>query len=347
MRKDFESGFSLVELLISTVVMLIVVGAVFALMKDSIQLATTVYETNEAQESLRVAHEWLSRDLTGVGDGLNSIGNVRLPLTFVTTNFALNPAVDSADKTTALLYVINPDNDVAANTVVPGTNPVVYVRSTPKATDRITFLERDQSFNPIGLPANAIVASGANVSVSAADIGRFQIGEIYFVSSEVGGAFGVVTNVNTNSRNVIFAASDIYGLNQPGNDGPINFVSGKGTLATSLMRMQIVHYFVDSNGLLIRREFGVKGAGYNDSVIAEHVVDLQFRYLLNLRDANGNVVQPLPEPTRPDQLPAISGVEVTITVETTRPIQNGSRQQITMTVVTSVRNMPFRNALQP
>jgi len=327
--------------------MLIVVGAVFTLMKGSIQFAMTAYETTEAQESLRVAHEWISRDLTGVGDGLNSIGNVRLPLNFVTTNFALNPFTDPADPATALLHVINPDNDVAANTVVPDSNQLVYVRATPNATDRITLLERDQGFNQIGLPANAINASGANVSVSAADIGKFQVGEIYFFSSGVGAAFGVVTSINTNSRNLIFAASDIYGINQPGNNGPISFVSGRGTLATSLMRMQIVHYFVNSNGLLIRRVFGVKGAGYNDSVIAEHVVNLQFRYLLNLRDANGNNVQPLPQLTTTDQQPAVSAVEVRITVETARPIQNGSRQQITMTAATSVRNMQFRNALQP
>ena len=75
MQRKNQDGFSLVELLIAMVCMLIVVGGAFVLMQSSIKFATTTYGVTEAQESVRVAHEIINRDLTGVGDGLNSLSN--------------------------------------------------------------------------------------------------------------------------------------------------------------------------------------------------------------------------------------------------------------------------------
>jgi hypothetical protein len=119
--------------------------------------------------------------------------------------------------------------------------------------------------------------------------------------------------------------------------------------------MQIVHYFVNSNGLLTRRVFGVSGAGFTDSIIAEHVTNLQFRYVVNLADANGFVQQPVTRLINTDQQFAVRQVECTTTTETvhfvgtqnTNGVLSATRQQLTMTTSTSVRNLQFREALQP
>jgi type II secretory pathway pseudopilin PulG len=348
-RRDDSSdtaGFSLMELLIAVSLLIVVLGAILLLLKDSIKLSTVTYELTDAQESLRTAQEYINRDLITAGDGLRNINNICLSSNFVNNYLTKNNTGSSCGTGLVNLPLIQSDNDLPATTIVTGTNPVVKVRSKPTATDRITILQIDPSFTPITLPPNAIVASGSNISVSAADINKFNAGEIYFITSSAGATFGTVTNKNVNSRNLIFAANDTFGLNQPGNGGPINIVSDKGTLPTTIMRMRMIHYFVNENGLLVRRVFGVGGGnGYVDSVIAEHVVNLQFRYFLNLLDHRGFVGQPVAQLTTEQEQAAVRQVEVTVTTETVHPVLDGKTQTISSTTNTSVRNLQFREAL--
>ncbi len=341
-----QAGFSLMEMMVVTSLLLVVLGAVLLLLKDSIRLSAVTFQMTDAQESLRTAQEYINRDLITAGDGLRNINNICLSSNFVSNYLTKNNTGSVCGTGLINLPLIQSDNDLTATTTVLGTNPSVKVRSNPARTDRITILQVDPSFTPITLPSNAIVPSGSNISVSAADINKFNEGEIYFITSSVGATFGTVTNRNVNSKNLIFAASDTYDLNKPGNGGPINIVSDKGTLPTTIMRMRMIHYFVNENGLLIRRVLGVGGGvGYVDSVIAEHVVNLQFRYFLNLLDESGFVGQPVAQLSTEEEQAAVRQVEVTVTTETVKPVANGRTQTISSTTTTSVRNLQFREAL--
>jgi len=111
--------------------------------------------------------------------------------------------------------------------------------------------------------------------------------------------------------------------------------------------MKVIHYYINSSGLLMRRVFGVRNAGFTESVIAEHVVSLQFRYFLNLRDVNGNMLQPTAQLATAQEQVETRQVEVTLIVETPHSRQNGKRQTISMTTSASGRNMQFRQSLQP
>ncbi len=348
-KVDNQTGFTVVEMLLSITVILIIASAVFSLMRDSMKVAATTFEMTDAQEGLRTAQEYLNRDLMNAGDGLNSINNIRVARGFTVNFLALNPVDDSSYAGMVALGIVTSDDNTAQNTPVLGTNPAVNVRWNPvpsDQTDRISILQIDPSFTPITLDAGDISSNGSSVTIAAADVGRFQPGEIYFISSTNGATFGTVTNI-TNTPSLSFAAGDPFGLNSPGNGGPINVVSAGGTLPTSLMRIRIIHYYVNANGILRRRVFGVSGAGFTDSLITENVISTQFRYLLSLRDAGGNVVQPQTQLTTSDHQLALNQVEVTITAETTRVIQNNSRQRLTTFTSTSVRNLQFRGALQP
>ena len=341
-----QAGFTLMELMIVVCLLVVILGAVLLLLKDSIKLSAVTFEMTEAQESLRTAQEYINRDLVQAGDGLRNINNICLSSSFVSNYLTKNNTGSVCGTGLINLPLIQSDNDLPGTTTVTGTTPSVKVRSTPALTDRINILQIDSSFTPITLPPNAINSSGSNISVSAADINKFTEGEIYFITSSAGATFGTITNRNVNSRNLIFANSDTYGLNAPGNGGPINIVSDKGTLPTTIMRMRLIHYFVNENGLLIRRVFGVgSGNGYVDSVIAERVVNLQFRYFLNLLDDTGFVGQPVAQLSTEEQQAAVRQVEVTVTTETVRPIRNGQTQTISSTTTTSVRNLQFREAL--
>jgi prepilin-type N-terminal cleavage/methylation domain-containing protein len=347
--KNSERGFSVLEMIVAMVVMAIITGAVFALMRDSVRTSTTSMEMNDGQQNSRTAQEYINRDLMNTGDGLNSITNIRVPQNFVTNFLASNPVLDPATPGFINLALITSDNDVPANTVVAGTAPPVTVRSSPALTDRITILQMDQTFVPITLNAADISPATGLVAVSPADIDRFRAGEIYFMTSSAGSIFATITdrqNVGSANPFLVFAG-DAFGLNSVGAGGQLDFVSAGNTLPVSLSRMKMIHYYVNSNGLLMRRVFGVRNAPFNESMISEHVVSLQFRYFLNMRDAGGNVLQPQNRLTTAQQQVETRQVETTLTVETAHALANGQRQQMSMTTSTSIRNMQFRQTLQP
>jgi hypothetical protein len=198
----------------------------------------------------------------------------------------------------------------------------------------------------IALNASAINSTGSQITVSAADIGRFTVGEVYFLTSAVGATFGTITSINTTSRLLFFNNGDALGLNLVGAGGHIAAISSAGTIPTSLMRMKIVHYYINSKKHLVRRVFGVKGGGFAERVIAEHVTSVQFQYSLNMLDAGGNVVQPTQRLQTLEQQRQVRQVEVTVTAETPHAIATGT-PLLSNTASTSVRNMQFRQALQP
>jgi len=348
LKSDNQSGFSMLEMIIAVGVLVVVLASLATLLTNALKVTTATYEMTDAQENLRITQEYIHRDLMNAGDGLKSISTIRVPQTFVANYLSLNPVPDSSMPSgTINLGILTSDNNVPNNTNVLGSSPAATVRT---GTDRQTLLEIDPSFNPIALPASpsaSINSSGSNITVSASDIGKFSVGEIYFLTSSLGGTFGTITNKNSSTRVLTFATGDTYGLNLTGSGGHIKAISASGTLPTSLMRMRIIHYYVNSNKHLMRREFGIKGGGFRDSIIAEHVLNVQFNYSLNIVDGNGNVAQPTGTITNTEQRLAVRQVEVTVIVESPRQLLNGSQPTLSATTSTSVRNMQFRQALQP
>ncbi len=344
-RANTQTGFSLLELIVTMAILLIVTAAVLSQVKSVFQASNVAYEMTDAQQGVRFAHEYINRDLVTTGDGLKGINNIRVPLGFVQTYITTNPVTNTTDPNYVTLPVITSNDNVAAGTAVADSNPAVNILP---GTDRITILMIDPNFVPMSLPSNAINASGSNVSVTPAQLaaGNFASGEIYFITSQYGATFGSITNVtgvNGNSPNLIFANSDVYDMNVPSAaNGNISYVS-RGTnnqaVPTSVMRMQMLQYFVNANGVLIRRAFGVRGAGFTDSTIAENVTNLQFRYFLN------NTAQPVSQLSTAQQQTALRQVEVAVSVRTAHPVANGQRPVVSATTSTSVRNLQFRGAL--
>jgi len=346
--KSRQGGFSLLEMMVAIGIMVVIMASLASLMVGALKVTTATYEITDAKENLRIAQEYINRDLMNAGDGLKSISTIRVPTTFVTAYLTLNPVADaSMPSGVTNLGILTSDNNVPAGTVVTGSAPAASVRTN---TDRQTLLEIDPSFIPIALPASptaAINSTGSTITVSAGDIGRFSVGEVYFVTSTLGGTFVTITDKNVGTRVLTFNTGDTLGLNKTGTGGHLKTISNSGTLATSMMRMRIIHYYVTSTNLLMRREIGVPIVGFRDSIIAEHVLNVQFNYSLNIVDGLGNVAQPTGMITNTEQRLAVRQVEVTVTVESPKTIQNGLRPTLSGTTSTSVRNMQFRQSLQP
>lgn len=346
LKMNNQKGFSIPEMLIAMTVMMVITSAVFSLMGNSMMVATATYEMTDVQETLRTAQEYINRDLMNAGDGLKTISVIRVPQAFVTTYLTLTPIID-ADMPAGIinLGILTSDNNVPANTAVDRSVPATTVSA---GTDRQTIIEIDPEF--IAITPSAIDATGMVVRLPAGtDMNLFRTGEIYYFSSSEGATFATITSIDAATTTLNFApgGADVYGLNLAGANNQLRVVSTNGTLATSLQRMKIIHYYVNAEGHLIRRVFGVRQAGFRDSIIAEHVINVQFNYSLDMTDAAGNIVQPTATLTTKAQRLGIRQVEVLVTVETPHALQNGQRSRLSMTTSTSVRNMQFRQAHQP
>lgn len=362
-KRNNQSGYSVIEMMIATAVMLVLTGAILGLMKNSISVATTSYEMTDAQESLRTAQEYIRNDLMNAGDGLKSINYLPVNTTFVTNYITNAPIADTSAPTDAtILGILTTHNDAATGFTIPAPPPPPSASPVPTpsplavlaGTDRQTILEIDPdlatnpqftptaiSFNVAGDPVIALPAA-----TTTATMNKFAVGDIYFMTSLRGGTFAAITNVDVSNKKLKFESGDYCGLNTSGTNNRIKDISSGGTIPTTLQRMRIIHYFVDGNKILRRRVFGERGAPYKDTIIAEHVLSVQFVYSLGL-DSNGNPVQPTSVITTPVQQVNISQVEVTVTVETPHVTMRNLRPTLSSTTSTSLRNMQFRQALQP
>ena len=361
MHEEFKSnraaGYSLLELMVSMGVMMVITGAVFALIGGSLRFANSAFHMTDAEESLRASHELINRDLTSAGDGLKSIGTITVPLGFATNYLTRTTVVDSGDLTHHQLGLVTSDDAIPANTAVSQASPAAQFLPN---TDRISMLIQDKTFNngsSVTLLAGKISVSGANtnINVGSANIALFQVGEIYAIVSQSSAAFGIITAINAATNTIVMTNGDGFGLNQTGATAPISVVSvvqsGVSTQNASIIRLQIIQYYANSSGFLMRRVIGVKGGGFAETPVAEHVTNLQFRYTTNLPDANGFVTQPVRVISTPIQQSAVREVETTIAVETVKAVNKvtnanantsaNGKQIIQTTTATTVRNLQF------
>lgn len=349
-RSPHEAGFSLVELMVVMTVMVAVTAMVMNFMSDSIKISAVANEMTEAQQNLRTAQDFIARDLVAVGDGMADIKYPRMTKTFL-NGYLTKAAAADTNTTLGVLGVVTSDDQVPTGTTVPipGTATTITLQA---ATDRLTIMRMDPDFNggaTISLAPGTVTNNGQTVTLpSGTNMSQFAVNDIYFFTSGAGSAFGAVTAVNTAGRVLSFSTGDRYGINQSAASGPVNVVVGSGTKAASMLRMFVTSYFVDSTGLLMRRVIGVGGGtGLTDSVIAEHVVNLQFRYFLDQTDASGNVVAPVTVLANETQQGDVRQVEVTVTTETAHALAKGTKPQVSMTGSMSVRGMQFNQHLQP
>jgi prepilin-type N-terminal cleavage/methylation domain-containing protein len=356
LKTNCDAGFSLMELLVSLGVMLVLTGAAFALLRGSIRFANAAYYMTDAEESMRAAHEAINRDLTSAGDGLKSIGTMTTPLGFASAYLTRTTLTDVSDPNHHQLGLLTSDDAIPANTAVPLAAPAATFLPN---SDRISLVTQDKTFNggnPLSVLAGKItvVGSATNIDVGT-NIGLFQVGEIYTVVASGSAAFGIITSINPNTNTITMSDGDALGLNQTGPLAPISRVSGvAGGVSTqnaAIIRFQIIQYYVTSNGMLMRRTFGVRGTSFTETPVAEHVTNLQFRFQTNISGANGFITQPITSITSALQQSSLREVETTIGVETVRAVNKitnanatdstNGKQTIQTTTATTVRNLQF------
>lgn len=345
LKKNGNQGFSLIELLIVMVIMLVIITATFALMRGSIMTANANYEMTTAAQGLRNSQEFLTRDILVVGDGLKGISNIWLPTIFVKDYLTIRTTaqIDPTNRGFVSIGAIVADSKLPAGVNVKNSNPATQIK---QGTDRTTMLTVDPGFGSIDIPVGTVNLNTGQINIPSVRINDFKVGEVYFVSSGGTGAFGAVTSVDTSGNRIFWAEGDALGLNRFGDGGPLGAATNQGKSSASLKRFSIVQYYVDADGKLMRRVFGVQNAGFIDSVIAEHLVDFRINYTLN-PSVNGQILQQPGQVLALDEAALVRLIEPTISVETAYPLQNGIKEQVNGVISIAVRNLQFLEAPVP
>ncbi|MGH9901982.1 MAG: PilW family protein [Pyrinomonadaceae bacterium] len=359
--KDARSGFSLIELLIVMTMMMVLMGAAFSLMSQSLKVSTVSYELTDAQQNLRTAQEYVNRDLTTLGDGLRGIGNIHIPTAFV-TNYLTSSPINPVTNGVMSLAIVTADNagGTTPTGLLPGADRISILSADPNAPAPVSTVTYS-AVVPVSLTSTGDSLRVPTASVTAANI---QAGEVYFVNAGTDAAFVVIKQIVADSAAGVSqllcgtsAGVEDYGLNRA---GMVSLITANGTRAATIRRMQFVNYFVNSSGLLIRRNFGLRRTpGLTDAefsarvlaggTIAENVTSLQFRYVLDAPvhtlPAGVFVPQPVNQLTASAPPSSVRQIEVKVTTKTSHPLQNGSYQEVSATTRNSVRNLQFLRTL--
>jgi prepilin-type N-terminal cleavage/methylation domain-containing protein len=259
-----DDGFTLPELLVSTTIMLIVLGGAMSTLKTAMNVNDTATQMADSNQNLRAGANTLVRDLMQAGRRLPTTG---IPIANGAGATAINRPCPPASVPAPTVACGTFDNvtGTALSAITTGgfmgpwvdgsqTDVVTMLMWDPVMPDLILY-DATSAGNPagVGLLAN----NGTSLDVGASiwltgdipnGIEPVKAGElIWFMGG--GGAIKTVTSVD--ATHVFFAAGDWFNFNQtaalgtimqlPRTGAPAKFVGG-----TSAARLRMLTYYVDS-----------------------------------------------------------------------------------------------------
>ncbi|MCS6873133.1 MAG: prepilin-type N-terminal cleavage/methylation domain-containing protein [Acidobacteriota bacterium] len=351
-----EKGFSIVEMMITMLIFLIVIGSVYGLLQVGFVDRNRASRHANILKNARVALHLIGRDALNAGLSYNAIGAV-VPDDLIQNRLGLPP---DGDNNRDFLTAIIAGNNINPNSLNP--NPSAR-------TDIISFAYRDMAFNN-GNPISLVDAVAGTIPTDVALItnpggaNNANVFDLYLVESDSSQVAVVATNVLSSLNRIVAAPGDPLGINQPLNGSGINgsllrkcnpplIVSDCTTYApASAKRFFWVFYRVRPDGTLVRVSLGNNtGAAASQQIqempIAYNVEDFQVQYLL----ANGRVSDdPIAGPDgirgnaddNPLAMNDVRQINVTIRVQSPE-IDEQTRQpmRITLTASFSTRNVLY------
>ncbi len=303
-RRVAAAGFTIIELLISMAIMVTIMGATMTAMMHATRANETAVLVTAMNSNLRNGMDLMIRDMLQVGSGLPPGHFVLIP----SGAGAQQINMPGPPGTTTLSAV--GDTDLNAVNTGTGRGPTVG----GVATDMITTLTADSTFNDIGLTARA--ADGTSITVNpAVDIGtgrdRVVAGQLIMLEK---GSYAVllqVTSVNAGAHQIFFAANDSFNLNQhtapagstaaltafaPSPDTALpspQTVPPTPFLNTTATRVRMVSYYIDNTDAahprLVRRINNGSATTFDNSsgtTVAFDIERLSISY--DLADGVGN-----------------------------------------------------------
>jgi len=292
-----EAGFSFIELMISIVVFLLFLSAVYGLLRITNIQKSTVNSQTEVMNNLRLSLNTLGRDAVNAGLGYSRVGG-NMPDNL--TNLRMQLPADANAEQDFLTAVIA-GNNINANNLLP----------PAERTDVIAFAYRDMSFNsgnPITI-TNAAAFGAGGVVLTTEPNAAFNANpsatpfDLYLISNGTRTAVALATSRPDNStlRFQTGLAADILGINAPYNTGGLNSskltncadlplgandcMNYGATATVNAKKIIWVSYSVTPDGTFVRTIYGNNtGATAAQQIqtqpLAYNIQNFQIRYLL-------------------------------------------------------------------
>jgi prepilin-type N-terminal cleavage/methylation domain-containing protein len=345
-RYRSENGFTLVELMIASMLTLVVMSVAFSTFENAAELNQAVVEIADQSQNLRAGTNLLIRDLLQAGRNLPT-GGIAIPSgANAEAIYRPGPAgevrtFDNTDSTT-----------LSALTTGGALGPMV----AGQATDMITILVDDPFLDALSVDASTATGSGPKLSVDGASmtvgnrtdwiagdpdngVAAISVGDLFYFLSPSGTTLQTVTRVD--SPTIYFDADDPFNLNQRGAEaGSITQILG----ATMTVRRVLMYtYWVEEDDDDIPRLMRALNF-FDGTALAGAIEDLTIRY--DLVDGTTN-------PTNVENLPfelddltytatQIRKVNLTVAVRSESiSSRTGDYVRNRVSTVVSIRNLAF------
>jgi prepilin-type N-terminal cleavage/methylation domain-containing protein len=293
-----ESGFSLLEMLISVALLTVIMGATLGGLSDVMKGNETVMMISSANNTLRGGMDIMTRDLLQVGSGLPAAHAISIPSGSGSSGVRIPGPPGTAFVTTSA------DFTLPAVMPRPRQGPTV----DGVQTDVIGMLMADNALLNVALSAVSdtavTIAPGPTLDVGP---DRVTPGQLMMIQKGSFNTLVQVTSVNYSSRILTFADGDSLNLNQSsaasGSLAALNAAAPINSAPnTMLTRVRWVTYYIDASlnperPRLVRRVNNGDPMVFDNTLgtaVAFDIPDLQFTYDINNGLGNPGAVEMLP-----------------------------------------------------
>jgi prepilin-type N-terminal cleavage/methylation domain-containing protein len=331
------AGFTLLEVLVATTLMLVILAATLGTLTDAIHATEGVTLMADTQENLRAGMNYIQRDLVQAGEGLPQSG-ITIPNTSGVS--AVNRPGPSGIGTFPHTWTVLPD-------ISPGNRLGLTTTASGVATDMITVIYADNTLldsnghwlneYPINTPGGGTNCSGATptpngtittsgstttitfdstcVSINTGNT-ALAVGDLIMLQANGGGmALLSVSSVNLASNQIVFnSATDPFALNSSGQSAgtiaQIQSPAGSGTYTTTTATRvwMITYYLANSTASagnpavpMLMRQVNMRAA----QPVGEVIENMQFYYdVLTAGSSPPSVTPEVANPTA-TQLPYV------------------------------------------
>jgi prepilin-type N-terminal cleavage/methylation domain-containing protein len=236
-------GFSLIELLVSLLVMTIVLGLSSRALTDAMRADEAITLMSDVNSNLQSSSTIIVRDLVNAGRNLD-LGGLSLPAGAGSTAVVRpgpSGAAGAGWPTATVLYAVTPGDNIGPS-----------VNGSP--TDVVTIVSVDDRLQTNNNASVNVTAAGAVVTLSALDtvgttpLNTIQVGDLMWLKRGTSRAVVYVTSVDPNNvRRFTAAVSDAPNLNQTGaSTGSMRQIAALNTTqAAAVKRITMATYWTE------------------------------------------------------------------------------------------------------
>jgi len=314
--RSHEGGFSLVELLIGSIVLIGAMGAVVTVLKVSQGLHSTSQEGLELAQNVSSALNFISSELVNAGSGVPYLTPINgSPQVLVPQGALMGPLGGVVNE--GYIFFVTPENKQGQTVTMDGEGNAL---ASSIQTDMLVFL---------GGTGNACFVNQSPPGPSA-DWGQtvyvengamFSAGQVVLISNGFQVSLGQITQVNHDGGLVFTNGQDALRLN-PGSTAQVpnpNMSAAQqitGGPPSQVFPLAAITYFIDATTdpvhPSIKRLANSNAGAAGATTLADDIENLNVVFLV---DSDSNATTPAEEDANPptNKLSLVRGVKVTIT----------------------------------